>query len=453
MSDGYQNVFKESRCPARLFVLFTSRRDDMKSDILRFQEELLIPALQDTPRNLLRAPEWMGFGGPGIGWADLSDEEARILAACLGPSAFKAIRFSPDIVRTVTNGRRKVVAGGSCLITSADHRRVVKESLPLGDLIVNLPNLPQLVDPLLAIKGAHMHLNILEDTLFAEGRPEIMGALQAQGCRHTTMLHSWTRWHGAQGTVEPCFFSRFPSLVEEVNRFMTRSFFRGQVAGGLSRSQVVYSFTGAWADLLRDQRAIAPESDYLVVEPYHHFTETMHVQTGVPGSPVHTMLCEMKRYFQAFPYGHGENAGVAGGIAFIPYMEPDGRLGFSATTSSATCHQGNVREFLNARELRLSCERIPTLSSDFLFADGVNCLYLFEACRAALYEIRQIWTHIEQATQHISDKQERRIAREAMRTSTDIKRLWLPPHEVLYTHLEMLLMSVFSHARLSQLAS
>ncbi len=425
----------------------------MKNEILRFQEKLLLPPLQKTPRELLNAPEWMGFGGSGIGWSDLNEQDADTLARWLGPSAFKAIRFSPNILKLICNGRRKVIAGGSCLITSADNKRLVKDEMRIADLIPDLPNLPQLVDPLLPIQGADLHLNILEDTLFAQGRPEIMGALQAQGCRHTTMLESWIRLHGAHGCVEPCFFSRFPSIAKEADAFFSRRFFQGHVATGLSRAQVAFSFTGPWADMLRREHAIPEDADYLVVEPYHHFTETMNVQMGAPDSPVHRMLVETKRFFQQFPYGEGDNAGIAGGIAFVPYLEPDGRLGFASTSTSNTCHQRNVDDFLRRRADMLSCDRIPALSSDFLYADGLNSLYLFPSCRAALFQIRALWKHIDQECEQIHSNGERKNVRDTMRTSTEIKHAWLTPHEVLYSQLERLLISVFPHARLVKLAS
>ncbi|MBI4437770.1 hypothetical protein HY631_02360 [Candidatus Uhrbacteria bacterium] len=425
----------------------------MKRDIIRFQEELLIPTLGETPRLLLFQPSWMGFKGPGASWADLSDEDADALAAWMGPSAYKAVRFSPDIVSTIRRGRPTVVAGGSCLITSADNRRL-KGDGAIEALIPRLPSLPQVVDPLMPILGASLHLNLLEDTLFAENREHLMGALQAEGCRHTTAFSTFARLHGAHAPVEPCFFSRLP-VTHATREFYERPFFRNQVRPDLSRAQVAFSFTGPWADMLRQTRAIPEACDYLVVEPFHHFIETMRVQTGLPGSPVHRMLTWTQRFFEAYAYGEGENAGVAGGIAFLPYVEPDGRLGWDSTASEGTCHQGNALDFLAARRARLEVERIPALSSDALFADGLNCLYHVPACREALYAIRAVWNEIARACEPVqADKDVFVERRNALRLSHEIRRAWLPPHEVLYEQLERVVMSVFNPVTsVSRLAS
>ncbi|MFA4845489.1 MAG: hypothetical protein WC654_02940 [Patescibacteria group bacterium] len=79
----------------------------MKRDIIRFQQELLIPTLGENPRQLLDQSSWMGFKGSGASWSDLSDEDAHELALWLGPSAYKVVRFSPDILSSLQPKRRR----------------------------------------------------------------------------------------------------------------------------------------------------------------------------------------------------------------------------------------------------------------------------------------------------------------------------------------------------------
>ncbi|MFA4845488.1 MAG: hypothetical protein WC654_02935 [Patescibacteria group bacterium] len=427
----------------------------MKQDIIRFQQELLIPALGETPRRLLDQSSWMGFKGAGASWSDLCDEDARKFALWLGPSAYRVVRFSPDILRAILqHDRPKVISGGSCMITSADNKQLRGDESRIKDLIQLLPNLPQLIDPLLPILGADLHLDILEDTLFAENREHLIGALQEEGNRHTMMFQAWARLHGANAPVKPCFFSQLP-VKRATAEFYQNSFFRSQVKPHLSRAQVEFSYTGPWADMLREQSVIPIDCDYFVVEPFHHFTETMHVQIGLPGSHIWQMLTWTKSFFETYGYGEGLNAGVAGGIAFIPYIEPDGRLGWDSTTTETTCHQGNARDFLNARLALCEGKRIPNLKSDALFADGLNCLYLYPECREALYDIRAVWNEIERECKPFSKDKDALVKRKnLLRLSEDIRRVWLPPHEVLARHLEHLILSVFNPVMpVSRLAS
>lgn len=416
----------------------------MKTAILRFQQNLLLPALGETPTKILQQDQWMGFGGAGLGWGDLNEKDANELAQWLGPSAFKVIRISPDLLDVIRRPGPKVVAGGSCLVTTADNSLLNKGQLAIEDLPARLPNFAQLLDPLLPIRGATLHLNILEDTLFAQRREHLLGAFQAQGCRHTTMLARWVALHEASAPVHPCWFSGLP-VQEATNAFYSGAFFRGQIPRGISRAQVEFSFTGAWADLLRTQKAIPQDADYLVVEPYHHFTETMCPATGLPGSSVHRMLAGNKRFFESFPYGQGLNQGIAGGIAFVPYLEPNGELGFKHTSSDMTCHQQNVEAFLLSREQILATMRVPPLASDRLFTDGLNALYVFPECLEALYGIRALWDTIEQECAGLShDRPAAKLLRDKLRASSTVLELWRPNQEVLLRHLKELILSVFS---------
>lgn len=425
----------------------------MTAEIIRFQQELLLPTLGPGTHKLLGQKSWMGFKGAGISWEDLCAEDAKEFAQWLGPSAFKVVRFSPDIMEIIRRDRPKVVSGGSCMVTTADNKQLRARKMRIEDLIPRLPNLPQLVDPMLPIRGADLHLDILEDTLFAQGRVHLMGPLQAEGCRHTTMFSTWARLHGAAAPVEPCFFSRLP-MERATTDFFNGTFFRGQVPEGISRAQVAFSLTGSWADMLRQQRAIPEDSDYLVVEPFHHFTETMKVTTGMPGSPVHEMLRWTQRYFEAYAYGEGLNSGAAGGIAFMPYVQADGRLGWETTATNQTCHQNNTADFLASRRRILEAARIPALSSDELFADGLNCLYLFEDCREALFQIRELWDGVERECEHLrGDKRALKKRKSEIRQSDEIKRAWLAPHGVLYTRLEQLILGVFNPVQINRLAS
>jgi hypothetical protein len=263
------------------------------------------------------------------------------------------------------------------------------------------------------------------------------------------MFATWARMHEAMAPVQPCFFSCFP-VVEETEAFLRNPFFGRQMPMGISRAQVEFSFTGVWADMLRRHRATPQDCLYLVVEPFHHFTETMNVKIGTFGSPVSRLLHGVKRFHETYGYGEGLNKGIAGAIAFIPYVQCDGRLGYSTTISDATCHQDNVLTFLESRKRILSCSRIPSLSSDELFADGLNCLYLFPECRRALFEIKALWDRINDACTVPSDLQGRaykkqiKAQKSRMRASDAVMQEWLASHKVLYKYLEYILLGVFN---------
>ncbi len=424
----------------------------MIHEILRFQREILIPALNPPVREALKLPEWAGFGGRGIGWEDLQQDEAQRLARWMGPSAFKVIRFSPNIIAIIDDKTTKVVAGGSCLITTADNKEANKDGRDISCLIDSLPNLPQLLDPMLPMQGAALHLNILEDSLFAQHRKHLMGAFMAEGCRHTTMFSTFARLQGAHAPVEPCFFSRL-KIAEATEAFFAQPFFQGRVPSGLSRAQVVFSFTGPWANLLKKESVIPYDAQYLAVEPFHHFTEIMMRQSGSVDSPSSVLMDETKRFFRSFPYGQDENEGIAGGIAFIPSMESDGRLSFAHTPTSTTCHQHNVTEFLERRKLTLSVTKIPALSSDALYADGLNALYAFAPCRNTLLDIRHLWDDIERECVQIHGRDERKRHQQQMRTSESLRHAWKQPHELLYRYMEELILSVFPYARAMYCAS
>ncbi|MBU4453073.1 hypothetical protein KKH24_02345 [Patescibacteria group bacterium] len=421
--------------------------------VIRFQDELLIPTLIPRYAELLDLEQWMGFMGHGISWKDLTEQEADELYQWMGPSAFKAIRFSADIISIIRSSKPIVVAGGSCLITTADGKYTGQKEDEISKLIKSLPNLTQITDPMLPIAGADMHLDILEDSLFADHREHLLSAFQEQGQRHLHMFSRFADQHGVHGEIKPCYFSALP-MQKKADEFFNglKSFRRAPL--GFTRSQVIWSFTGSWADTLREHGIIPRESEYLVVEPYHHFTEAMYPLND-SGSNISILLMMFKEYLLKNGYGKNDNSGVAGGIAFFPYVQADGRLGFANTTSSQTCCTGKREEFLASRLKTMDITRVPALVSDDLYADGLNCLYMFPECREALYAIHALWQHIENEstracahipTYGISVKQRRQAVKEAtlkVRASHELMCTWKNQHDILYAYLTRMIRQVF----------
>ena len=235
-----------------------------------------------------------------------------------------------------------------------------------------LPSLPQILDPTLPILGANLHLDILEDSLFAHGREYLLPAFQRQGARHHHQFKRFAAIHGAYAPVEPCLFSSMPFGQRTTAFFEKPELLQlgPSKLGALSRSQVMWSFTGDFPDLLRERKVIPYDARYLVVEPFHHFTEIGQPNVEKPGSPAGRMMQMTRVFFRNHPYGSGPNAGVQGGIAFVPSMNPAGLLCFENTSKDHTCHQGNVESFLASRRSLVAQNRVPALSADWLFADG-----------------------------------------------------------------------------------
>ena len=112
-------------CPIGLW--YAIRYSDKKGEkmttlasVLRFQNELLLPTLDQKYRALLDLPEWMGLNGRGSRFQDMTTSDAKEFIDWIGPAAYKVVRFSPDILITVRSAAPIVISGGSCLITKAD---------------------------------------------------------------------------------------------------------------------------------------------------------------------------------------------------------------------------------------------------------------------------------------------------------------------------------------------
>ncbi|MFH1405154.1 MAG: hypothetical protein ABIH21_03605 [Patescibacteria group bacterium] len=423
-------------------------------EIIRFQAQVIEPTAKYSKYSqLLELPQWMGLSGAGVRWQDMPQNEAQALADLLGPAALKVVRVSPRLLEVLKTQKPIVVAGGSCLITTADAHKVLGNGHNIGHekLIGMLPNLPQAVDAMLPITCADIHLDILEDSLFSEGRPELLASFQAQGKRHLNTVEKLLRLLRINTKIAPCFFSSVRAK-EKTEEFFYSDALRGlgHMSAGISRNQVLWSFTGHWADTLREFGVIPEDSIYIVNEPFHHFTEAMNLINNKVGGDTWRSNMVAKRFFERYPYGEGPNAGVQGAICFMPYMQPDGNLGFAKTTTLETCNQTNAQEFLAKREQLLLDKKFCSLYDDWLYADGINCLYFIPECRQALFDISEFWKNtneeIEKRKQALgrAPKSERKAINHEFRESDELRKLWQPSHELLFEHLCMFINSLFS---------
>jgi hypothetical protein len=440
-------------------------------EVLSFQREVINPYLEVSRLPIkLAISNWMGLENGGLTLADMPADQAQNLIDLIGPSAFKVVRFSRNLLATLQAakeaGRPIITSGGSCLLTSADKGNWKANPLADNELqaqIKNLPNLMQIFDASLPIHCADDYVNIIEDSLFVElghecstpalGLDELKELFKNEGQRHSEYFQELLWLFGTETNVLPTFFGKLPIAKasqsfwesdEVFNKMRNASLplFDPAFAGQL---QVMFSFTGGWADMLREVGHIPEDSCYLIVEPFHHFTEAADRDQ-------HTKLRSKRwKLYEGFdnlmtrhPYGKdGPNSGVQGAVAFLPALAIKGMLGHTNLQLADCCSKEQAQLYLEQRQAELSFSRIPSPHDNVLFTESLNFLFHVPSCRASLRLLMNQTLGFRKEAEHLKNKKERKafikekkIDRANLRTATE-------HYTLLYDELSKLVHSFF----------
>lgn len=391
----------------------------MLTAVQEFKNKVLDPFLTLSQSRLhakMQAEHWMGLERGGYTFDDLRPEEAEELIQLIGPGAFKVVRFSHDLLQRLRDAKKTstpiITSGGSCLLTAADKNSWKTAPLSPEDLRRNvnaLPNMMQIFDASLPLACADQYVNIIEDSLFVElaqecSNPKLTNDELAQLLRNEGQRHSahFAKLNALFGTTAPINATHFADLPvkEYSDRFWQTnevfSFLRRHkimpFGGNLNAHfQVLFSFSGAWANMLRELGRIPQNSCYLVVEPFHHFTEASEKDERCE------KYSERWHAYAAFDelmtshcYGQpGVNQGVQGAIAFLPILSSMGQLGHTNLKLEECCSALSFDEYLKQRAEVLTSTKVPNPAECLLFVDGVNYLYHKAECRAALSFLMQ----------------------------------------------------------------
>jgi hypothetical protein len=441
-------------------------------EVVSFQDSVSRFLSGSKVGSMLTKRNWMGMQDKSQTFGDLTKKEATALINNIGVGAFKVTRFSPGLLGTIDqaikDGKQIVSSGGSCEVTSADNHDWRKRNLSQEDFrerMKLLPSLMQIYDASLPIKSAQTYINIIEDSLFAEfgaefsapslSKEKLLELFYREGEIHSQKFQKLINEFSHQTKVESAFFSRLP--IREYNeRFwqMTKANLFAKQAGirsphAISRSQVMYSFSGHWVEMLQDCGLIEKECCYLVVEPFHHFTETHNKsQFGTPGTPVYRLNSATSDFYQCNPYGvpGSENESVAGAIGFLPVLAVDGQLGHSTITLDKSIHEKNYDVELEKRRQIMESERVVNMWDDLILADGINHLFFKRKARKAVIKLIDLSWHILEESKKQEKKKgkknEQKLLRKAMRKDKEFLRISQEAHEVLYDEMETLVLEM-----------
>ena len=417
----------------------------------------------------MQAERWMGLERGGYTFDDLRSEEAEELIQLIGPGAFKVVRFSRDLLQRLRDAKKMgtpiISSGGSCLLTAADKNSWKAKPLsPAGlQLVLSaLPNMMQIFDASLPLVCADQYVNIIEDSLFVElaqecSNPkltsdELAQLLRSEGTRHSEHFAKLTALFGISTPVKATHFDDLP-----VKEYSDRFWQTNEVFGFLRRHkimpfggdlnaqfQVLFSFSGAWANMLRELGRIPQNSCYLVVEPFHHYTEASEKDERCE------KYSERWHAYAAFDelmtshcYGQpGVNQGVQGAIAFLPILSPMGQLGHTNLKLEECCSELNFDEYLSQRAEALTSTKVPNPSECLLFVDGVNYLYHKAECRAALSFIMQQTVAMRNEA-NTASKNDRKDRLKALRANPQNLKAAHDCYQVLFTELENLCYHLF----------
>ena len=445
----------------------------MLKAVSEFKTEVLDPFLTLSQSKLpskLESKRWMGLENGGITFADLPPDEAEELIQLIGPGAFKVVRFSSDLLQRLRDAKGKgqpiITSGGSCLLTAADKNQWKNQPLDPDDLrlsISALPNLMQIFDASLPVLCADEYVNIIEDSLFVElaqecSNPkltsdELAQLLRNEGTRHSAHFARLNQLFKAKGRVTATHFADLPVKehsdrfwqMTEVFSFLRRHDIRPHGGNLNAQFQVLFSFTGYWAKMLRELGRIPQDSCYLIVEPFHHFTEAGEKdERCVKYSERWHTYSAFDEIMTSHCYGQvGLNQDVQGAIAFLPVLAPKGQLGHNNLQLKDCCSALNLDEFLRQRAEVLTATKVPSPPDCLLFVDGLNYLTHKENSREALRFLTQ-QTVTMRAEAHTASDKERKEKLKAARTDKVNLFAAHDCYQLLYKELEDLCYEFFS---------
>lgn len=442
------------------------------AEVIEFQAKVIDPFLAGSKTALmLEQDQWMGYNGAGENWASLPVEEAEQLIQLLGVGAFKIVRFTPGLLSVIKKALSKykpiVTAGGSCLITAADNSlwRQQKVDYPtLANRISELPNLMQIFDASIPIAIADRYIDIIEDTLFAQfgsvytdvsgNEVDLLNAFVSEGGRHTWFFENLCNEFGYDFNVKGAHFSTLnvkqcsdkfwthPDVVKTLHDMGLNP----NEAKEMARTQVMFSFTGMWAEMLRAKGLIPNNACYLVVEPFHHFTETHNVSMmGAADTPLYRLNKAFDLLMRANPYGSGVNSGIQGGIAFLPTITRNGCLGHNnLTNSTVIANYGNYKQVeYYLSEILNAMDKVPCITEDRLFIDGLNYLYHIPECRRALIILSEMWYSILEKSRASGNKHVTKQLQKDARKKHDNVEVAKEQYIILATHLQQIISSIY----------
>jgi hypothetical protein len=358
------------------------------------------------------------------------------------------------------------ISGGACQITTADKRVFCERKISPNELLrelTGMPNIMQITDASLPLVCGRTFANIIEDSMFAESAAalaspraspqDFLTAFYDEGERHSRAFARWQKYFGNNATILPVHFSTLPMSAYVEQYCKSREFacclqrfgLSAQTAMSISRTYVEFSFTGAWADMLRELGIIDKQTCYLVVEPFHHFTETNN-PNGAVDSLIWRLNSAVDIFFRAHPYGKdgSANNGVQGAIAFMPSLAQDASLGYARLTNNQLPHYGNAYAVIDSRESLLQTDKVVDLWSDELFADGMNFLYFIPECRTALTNLAGLWFGIQnEAKKRGTDSKEAKALRKMARQDPTNVRLCQDNHAIIFEKLLEVLDKMF----------
>ena len=440
-------------------------------EVLDFQNTVILPLLAESKvKNFLEQELLMGCAGPGLSFKDLPEEEAQELINMLCVGSFKILRFTPTLLAELKKTKQQkqpmVISGGSCLISSADNSAWRKNLISLEELrhrLEKLPTMMQITDASLPLIGADIFINIVEDSLFAEYGGVYCGLndetkilipdFKSEGQRHSHLFKSWQKTFGSEAVIKEALFSNLP-ITESSSSFWENLEKEGILActgmtakkiNTLSRSLVMFSYTGAWVLMLKKVGLIPTESVYFVVEPIHHFAETHSQDTGAIGSELAVLNQTFDLFFRNNPYGQNgsHNSQVAGGIAFLPTITGEGRIAHGDWTLDNLPHAKNWQEEIKKYEAELQADKIPSLADDQIFVAGLNWLYQYPECRKALKNLSELWYGILAESHQCPDKKEAKNRRKLLCQDPELLKQNRAARKVLLDHLNLLFSQLF----------
>lgn len=440
-------------------------------EVLRFQTEVIFPYLEvGRLQNKLAVSSWMGLEDGGLTFDQLPKDQAQELIDLIGPSAFKVVRFSKSLLEKLQAakkaGRPIITSGGSCLLTSADKSNWKNSPLTkegLQSQIKNLPNLMQIFDASLPIHCADNYVNIIEDSLFTEighecstpalNLDELAQLFHDEGHRHSDYSQELIWLFGSEANVLPTYFAGLPvaetsqafwqkpEVVDEMRRSLAPTF-NPEFAGQL---QVMFSFTGDWADMLRQAEHIPEDCCYVVVEPFHHFTEAAERDQHTKiYSDRWKIYAGYDRLMTQHPYGKaGVNSGVQGAIAFLPALAIKGMLGHTNLRLEDCCSKEQVQLYLEQRREGLTLTKVPSPHDNTLFTDALNFLFHVPECRESLRFLMNQTLGFREEAEHLKMKKERKAFLKEKKTNRQALHSATQHYALLYGELEKLVHSFF----------
>jgi len=441
-------------------------------EVLTFQKEVITPYLEVSRLpSKLEISSWMGLENEGLTLADMPTDQAQDLIDLIGPSAFKVVRFSKSLLKKLQAakkaGRPIITSGGSCLLTSADKGNWKANPLSDNELqaqIKNLPNLMQIFDASLPIHCADDYVNIIEDSLFVElghecstpalSLGELKELFKNEGQRHSDYFQELLWLFGTETNVLPTYFAKLPVAKASQSFWESRAVFYEMRSASTSifdpdfagQLQVMFSFTGGWANMLRQVGHIPEDSCYLIVEPFHHFTEAADRDQ-------HTKLRSKRwRLYEGFdnlmtrhPYGEdGLNSGVQGAIAFLPVLAIKGLLGHTNLQLEDCCSKEQSQLYLEQRQAELNLTKIPSPHDSVLFTESLNFLFHISSCRASLQFLMNQTLGFRKEAKHLKNKKERKAFLKEKKTNRANLRTATEHYALLYDELDKLVHSFFS---------